>query len=55
MIATISKPTFTLEDYLANPPEHQEWVNGELQETTGMTVRHSELQAKLGSFMEKSS
>jgi Uma2 family endonuclease len=46
MVATISKPTFTLEDYLANPPEHQEWVNGQLQETTGMTVRHSELQAK---------
>jgi Uma2 family endonuclease len=50
MIATISKPTFTLEDYLANPPEHQEWINGELQETTGMTVRHSELQLTLGSL-----
>jgi Uma2 family endonuclease len=46
MVATITKPTITLEDYLANPPEHQEWVNGELQETTGMTVRHSKLQAK---------
>jgi Uma2 family endonuclease len=47
MVATISKPTITLEDYLANPADHQEWIDGKLQETTGMTIRHSKLQAKL--------
>ncbi|MGI0479230.1 Uma2 family endonuclease [Geminocystis sp. CENA526] len=47
MVAVITKPTFTLDDFLANPPNHQEWINGKLQETTGMTIRHSEIQAKL--------
>lgn len=47
MVATIIKPTVSLEAFLANPPEHQEWVDGQLRETTGMTIRHSELQAKL--------
>jgi Uma2 family endonuclease len=50
MVATLVKPTITLEDFLANPPEHQEWVDGELKETTGMTIRHSTLQAKLARF-----
>ena len=50
MVVTITKPTITLEDYLANPPEYQEWIKGELKETTGMTVRHSELQAKLSNL-----
>lgn len=58
MVATISQPTVTLEDYLQHPAEHQEWIKGELKETTGMTIRHSKLQAKLarlwGNFVENS-
>jgi Uma2 family endonuclease len=58
MVATIIKPTFTLEDFLANPPDHQEWIDGQLKETTGMTIRHSKLQAKLarlwGNHLENS-
>jgi Uma2 family endonuclease len=47
MVATLTKTEITLEDFLANPPEHQEWINGEIKETTGMTLRHSKIQAKL--------
>ncbi|BAQ65682.1 Uma2 family endonuclease [Geminocystis sp. NIES-3709] len=47
MVTVITKPTFTLDDFLANPPNHQEWIDGELKETTGMTIRHSKIQAKL--------
>lgn len=48
MVATLlTKTNITLEEFLANPPEHQEWIDGEIKETTGMTIRHSELQAKL--------
>lgn len=50
MVATLTKPTLTLEDFLANPPEHQEWIDGQLKETTGMTIRHSKIQAKLARF-----
>lgn len=50
MVATLVKETFTLEDFLANPPEHQEWVDGKLIETTGMTIKHSKIQAKLARF-----
>ena len=43
------KPTtFTLDDFLANPPDHQEWIDGLLVETTGMTIKHSEIQLNLG-------
>ncbi|MFB2893325.1 Uma2 family endonuclease [Aerosakkonemataceae cyanobacterium BLCC-F50] len=48
-IATVTE-TFTLEDFLANPPDHQEWVNGKLVETTGMTVKHSRIQCRLGRY-----
>jgi Uma2 family endonuclease len=47
MVATLVKETFTLDDFLVNPPDHQEWVDGKLMETTGMTVKHSKIQAKL--------
>lgn len=48
MVATLARKTdITLEEFLANPPEHKEWINGEIRETTAMTIRHSELQAKL--------
>ena len=47
-IATVTE-TFTLEDFLANPPDHQEWVNGKLVETT-VTVKHSRIQSRLGRY-----
>ncbi len=60
MIATISPPstTITLEEFLANPPENQEWVDGELINKTNMTIKHSQIQAKLiiawGKYIENS-
>lgn len=46
-IATLIEEKFNLEDFIANPPENQEWVNGQLMEKTGMTIKHSEIQATL--------
>ncbi|MBD1845270.1 Uma2 family endonuclease [Cyanobacteria bacterium FACHB-63] len=41
-----SKP-FTLEDFVTNPPQDMEWVDGELVEKTGMTVKHSIAQGNI--------
>lgn len=35
-----TEQTLSLEDYLLHPPEHIEWVNGQLVEKTGMTAQH---------------
>lgn len=53
MVATVLPPstTITLEEFLANPPENQEWVDGELIEKTGMTIKHSKIQVKLAHFL----
>ncbi|MBP0022331.1 MAG: Uma2 family endonuclease [Cyanobacteria bacterium SBLK] len=40
--------TLSLEDWLENPPEHTEWVNGGLVEKNGMTLKHSKIQNRLG-------
>lgn len=49
---------FTLEDYMLNPPDNTEWVDGELVEKNGMTAKHSRIQARLarywGNFMNSS-
>ena len=47
MITATVTEGISLEDFLANPPDHQEWVDGQLLEKTGMTVRHSRIQATL--------
>lgn len=41
---------FSLEDYLQNPPEHMEWVDGQLVEKNGMTLKHGRIQSKLNSY-----
>lgn len=46
LTATVTE-SFSLEDFMANPPDHMEWVDGQLVEKTGMTVRHSLIQARL--------
>jgi Uma2 family endonuclease len=38
---------FSLEDFLNHPLENMEWVDGQLIEKTGMTLRHSLIQARL--------
>lgn len=37
----------SLEDWMQNPPDSTEWVDGELVEKTGMTLKHSEIQVNL--------
>lgn len=54
MVATtvITNPLeiFSLEDWMQNPPDRQEWVNGELQEKNGMTLKHSDVQGNIYFF-----
>ncbi len=38
---------FTLENFIENPPQDTEWVDGELVEKTGMTVKHGIAQGRL--------
>ena len=45
-IATVTE-SFSLEDFMANPPENMEWVDGQLVEKTGMTIKHSIVQTRL--------
>ena len=40
----------SLEEYIANPPAHMEWVDDQLIEKTGMTLRHSEIELNLGFY-----
>ncbi|HAG84715.1 MAG TPA: hypothetical protein DCL61_27075 [Cyanobacteria bacterium UBA12227] len=51
MITSLTTPNpvkfFSLEDFIAHPPEHTEWVDGKLVEKTGMTYKHGLAQGKL--------
>ncbi len=38
---------FSLSDWMQNPLDDTEWVNGELVEKNGMTLKHSKIQSKL--------
>jgi len=35
---------------MQNPPDGMEWVNGQLLEKNGMTLKHGRIQLKLGSY-----
>jgi Uma2 family endonuclease len=50
MTITLSKEGLTLEDFIANPTEGKEWIDGNLVEKTGMTIRHSKIQANLAYY-----
>jgi len=41
---------FSLEDFMRNPPDGMEWVDGQLVEKNGMTLEHSEIQANLAFY-----
>ena len=38
------KENVSLEEFMANPPERMEWVDGQLVEKNGMTLRHGKIQ-----------
>jgi Uma2 family endonuclease len=46
------KENFTLDDFVASPPERTEWVDGQLVEKNDMTLRHGEIQLRLGRYWE---
>jgi Uma2 family endonuclease len=46
----IDAKMISLEEWMQNPPERTEWVNGELVEKNGMTIKHSQVQFKLGHY-----
>jgi len=48
--ATVGRENFSLEDFMRNPPEHMEWVDGKLVEKNGMTLKHSKIQGKLNRY-----
>ncbi|HIK28298.1 MAG: Uma2 family endonuclease [Oscillatoriaceae bacterium SKW80] len=48
--AIAEKQFFSLEDYVQNPPDGMEWVEGYLVEKNGMTLTHGEVQLNLGSL-----
>lgn len=37
----------SLEDFTASPPDYMEWVDGQVVEKNGMTVKHSCIQSRL--------
>ena len=41
---------FSLDDFMANPPDRMEWIDGQLIEKNGMTLPHSEIQANLAFY-----
>ncbi len=49
IVSNVSK-VFSLEDWILSSPEHTEWVNGQLIEKNGMTLRHGQIQAKLSTY-----
>lgn len=48
-ITPVLVETITLEDFMLNPTEGMEWVNGKVEEKNGMTLKHSKIQLRLGS------
>jgi Uma2 family endonuclease len=42
----------SLEEFMVNPPERMEWVDGQLVEKNGMTLRHGKIQLRLGRYWE---
>jgi Uma2 family endonuclease len=49
IVSTVSNEfkNFSLEDWMQNPLDNTEWVNGELLEKNGVTLKHSRIQGNL--------
>ncbi|MCP2731070.1 Uma2 family endonuclease [Limnofasciculus baicalensis] len=52
LTATLIKEDYSLEDFMVNPPPHMEWVDGELVEKNGMTLKHGGIQYKLARYWD---
>jgi Uma2 family endonuclease len=47
VMAAVLSENVSLEDFMANPPDDMEWVDGQIAEKNGMTVKHSRIQSRL--------
>ena len=47
VMAAVLSENVSLQDFMANPPECMEWVDGQIAEKNGMTVKHSRIQSRL--------
>ncbi len=47
VISTDISKIFSLEDWMQNAPDDTEWVNGELLEKNGVTIKHSRIQGNI--------
>ncbi|NEP60388.1 MAG: Uma2 family endonuclease [Symploca sp. SIO2G7] len=53
MVSVVAvKENFSLEEFITNPPDRMEWVDGQLVEKNGMTLRHGKIQLKLGRYWQ---
>lgn len=47
VMAPVLSENVSLEDFTASPPDHMEWVDGQILEKNGMTAKHGLIQSKL--------
>ncbi len=47
VIYRVISTEYSLEDWMLNPPDNTEWVDGELVKKNGVTLKHSRIQLKL--------
>lgn len=52
VVASVNWDNYSLEDFMTNPPEKTEWVDGQLIEKVDMTLRHGKIQLRLGRYWE---
>jgi Uma2 family endonuclease len=50
MLTTVSSPTISLEDFMANPPDRVEWVDGQLLQKPDMNAKTGRIQARLAFY-----
>ncbi len=50
MLSTPDAPTVSLEEFLANPPDRTEWINGHLIKKQAMTAKTGRIQARLARY-----
>ena len=49
-VVSNQSPAISLEEWMENPPVGTEWVDGELLEKNGMTLKHSRIQSQLSFY-----
>ena len=50
MVATSELKTISLDEFLHHPSDNYEWVDGQLVEKKGMTLRHGQIQSRLSYY-----